>query len=208
MKTEQIMERSFMGSIVRQNHKNGFFNATDLVKIGNEYRRNKGLSNKDLFQYFKTSETKEFIEIIMKKEETVHLKEVRKGSKGGTWVHPLIIIDIAMWLNPDFKYQALKWLEDSLIESRDNSGDSYKKMSSALYENYDYNKIHFKIKEVAKRIKQVVGVSDWNSATEEQLNNRDKIHNNIIYGCKLGLDIKKVIRTAIEDVYPNYLENL
>lgn len=202
------MERKFLGGIVRQNHLNGFFNATDLVKIGNENRKNVGLKEKDLFRYFSNSETKNFMQQITKEEDTVFLKDVKKGKNGGTWVHPLIIIDIAMWLNPEFKYKALSWLKDNLIQNRDDSGESYKKMSGVLYEKFEYNKIHFLIKEIAKRIKQVVGVENWNEASEYQLKNRDKIHNNIIYGTKLGSDVKIIVKTAIEDIYPNYLENL
>lgn len=208
MKTPQIMERKFMGAVIRQNHKTTFFNANDLVKVGNEYRDNQGLSKKDLFRYFDISETKDFIKKIMERENVVHVKEVKKGRNGGTWVHPLLIIDLAMWMCPDFKYEALKWLEDSLLKSRDNSGESYKKMSSALHRSYKFSEVHFIISEVAKRIKQVIGVEEWNSASELQLENRDKIHNNIIYGCKFGIELKKNVRTAIEDVYPDYLRNL
>lgn len=208
MKTNQVMERKFMGSVVRQNHKDKFFNATDLVKIGNKYRENIGLSKKDLYQYFDNPSTKEFIKKIMKKENVADVKQTKRGKSGGTWVHPLIIIDIAMWLSPDFKYEALKWIEDKLTESRDYSGDSYKAMSSALHKTYEFKEVHYLIKEVAKRIKQVIGVEDWNTATEKQLKDRDKIHNNIIYGCKFGVALKKNVRMAIEDVYPDYLKNL
>ena len=208
MKTVQIMEREFMGSVVRQNHKTKFFNATDLVKVGNKYRENSGLSKKDLFQYFDNPSTKEFVKKIMVKEKVADVKQTKRGKNGGTWVHPLIIIDLAMWLSPDFKYEALKWIEDSLLEFRDNSGNSYNKMSSALHRTYEFKEVHYLIKEVAKRIKQVVGAEDWNTATEKQLKDRDKIHNNIIYACKFGVALKKNVRMAIEDVYPDYLKNL
>ncbi len=202
------MERDFMGSIVRQNHKTTFFNANDVLLIGNEYRVNQGMSKKDLYRYFENEETKVFIKKIMEKENIVHVKEVKKGRYGGTWVHPLIIIDIAMWVSPDFKYEALKWVEDKLTQNRDESGDSYKRMFSALHKAYEFKEVHYLIKEVAKRIKQIVGAEDWNTATEKQLKDRDKIHNNIIYGCKFGVALKKNVRMAIEDVYPDYLKNL
>jgi|18_taG_2_1085343.scaffolds.fasta_scaffold01030_3 hypothetical protein len=208
MKTEQIMTREFYGSELRQNHKTGFFNITDLVKIGNKYRDIQGSNKKAIADYLKLDSTKEFIKKIAEKEKVVDVVHSKKGKYGGTWAHPLIMIDVAMWINSDFKYEALKYLEDRLIENRDNSGDSYKKMSSVLYEKFEYNKIHFLIREIAKRIKDVLKVEDWNKATSDQLKDRDKIHNNIIYGCKLGTDLKTIVRTAIEDIYPNYLKGL
>ena len=81
-------------------------------------------------------------------------------------------------------------------------------MSKALYSKFKFSESVFMVQEVAKRIKQVVNVEDWNNASEQQLKNRDKIHNNIILLSKSDIDIKKVIRLAIEDIYPNYLKGL
>lgn len=40
------------------------------------------------------------------------------------WVHPLVFLDFAMWLNPDFKYDAVKMVYDKLIQLRIEVGDN------------------------------------------------------------------------------------
>ncbi len=208
MKTAQIMTRKFYNSDLRQNHKTEFFCLTDLLKIGNKYREIRGLKKKHINDYTKLDSTKDFMLSITKKHKIVDLIDIKKGKYGGTWAHPYIMIDMAMWLNPDFKVDAIEFLSDNLIKNRDNSGESYKLMSKALYSKFKFSESVFMVQEVAKRIKQVVNVEDWNNASEQQLKNRDKIHNNIILLSKSDIDIKKVIRLAIEDIYPNYLKGL
>ena len=127
MKTAQIMMRPFKDGIIRQNHKTAWFNATDLIKIANKYRTQIGLKEKLIKDYFKTDSTNEFIKEILDRENVSEAYSSKKGKNGGTWVHPLLLIDIAMWLSPEFKYDAMSWLQDELLGLRDESGESYKK---------------------------------------------------------------------------------
>lgn len=56
--------------------------------------------------FIKTPMTKEFLESIenQTQENLSLLKKVCRGKDNkGTWVHPAIFVDIAMWLNPEFK---------------------------------------------------------------------------------------------------------
>ena len=126
----------------------------------------------------------------------------RKGKNGGTWVHPLILIDIAMWLSPEFKYDAMKWLEDRLIQNRDLSGESYKKMASYLKNRDDIvpvAKIGVVMPRVASYIKKELDVEDWNKATEKQLHQRDTIHNSFIMLLDAGVDINKALYIATKN---------
>ena len=41
----------------------------------------------------------------------VYLK-TRGKYNGGTWMHPMLFIDFAMWINPSFKYDVLKFVYD------------------------------------------------------------------------------------------------
>lgn len=41
-----------------------------------------------------------------------------KGEIDKIWVHPLVFLDFCMWLNPDFKYDAVKMVYDNLIQLR------------------------------------------------------------------------------------------
>lgn len=206
MKTEQIMERKFRDGIIRQNHKTGWFNATDLIQVANQYRTQIGLEKKAIADYLKTNSTKEFIKEILDRENISLAYESKKGKGGGTWVHPLILIDIAMWLSPDFKYEAMKWLEDRLIQNRDLSGESYKKLASYLKNKTDIvpvAKIGVIMPKIAKYIKEQLNVEDWNKANEPTLKKRDAIHNNFIMLLDAGIEINKALFIATKNAIEN-----
>jgi hypothetical protein len=82
-----------------------------------------------------------------------------------------------MLSNPELKIKVYSWIYDSLIKYRNNSGDSYKKMTGALW-NTQENKSNFSkdIVEIANKIKVECDVTDWQQASEDQLKLRDKIH--------------------------------
>ncbi len=64
------------------------------------------------------------------------IKSVTKkdGSKtlSKVFMHPYLFIDFAMWLNPSFKYDVVKFVHDQLIESRINSGDLTKELNEEI----------------------------------------------------------------------------
>ena len=45
---------------------------------------------------------------------------------------PLMFLDFAMWLNPAFKVKVLKFVQDEMIRYRNDAGDAYKELSSAV----------------------------------------------------------------------------
>jgi hypothetical protein len=196
MKTEVILSRPFMGGEVQQKSKSGMFNATSLVKIGNIKRRELGKSEFNLSQFLKLKSTIEFIEELQKENERVLVKG--RGSKSGTWVHPLLFIDIALSINPKFKVEVYKWLYDELLRYRNDSGESYKKMAGALYERYENKQNFYKfIEKVAKHIKTKCGVDDWNKATQNQLFLRDKMHENIALLCSVLNNTNEAVRIGV-----------
>lgn len=201
MKTPQILLRPFKDGYIRQNHKSKWFNATDLSKIANSYRTQIGLTEKKIADYLKNDSTKEFAKEIMDKEDISKVYEAKKGKNGGTWVHPLILIDFAMWLSPEFKYVAISWLHDNLTLNRDTSGDSYRELSSQIAKNSDIppSKIGLAIPIVAKNIKKLLNVDDWNMATTEQLHERDVIHKSLIMMIKAKVTLKTAMNIVISE---------
>ena len=196
------MERKFKDGVIRQNHKTGWFNATDLIQVANRYRSQIGLEKKAIADYFKTNSTKEFIKEILDRENLSLAYESKKGKSGGTWVHPLILIDIAMWLSPEFKYEAMKWLEDELTKNRDDGGESYKKMSSYLKrsEVVPVAKIGLVLPKIAKYIKERLEVENWNSAGSLKNKQRDEIHNAFVMLLKVGTNPNVALKTAVDTV--------
>lgn len=65
MKTNQVMERKMGDFIVTQRTKEGFFNATALLKQWNA----NAMSERKLSNYFASEKTTEFVETIMKHED-------------------------------------------------------------------------------------------------------------------------------------------
>src|SRR5574344_1685939 len=132
MKTNVTMTRKMGNFDVFQRTSDGMFNATALLKQWNEFNH----SNKELKEYFKLNSTNEFANTIAKRENLNGGKStyltLRGKYNGGTWMHPMLFIDFAMWINPEFKYDVLKFVYDQLIKYRNDAGDSYKTMCNAI----------------------------------------------------------------------------
>ena len=205
MKTAVIMKRELMGITVRQNHKTGMFKANDLHKIGNEHRKILGLTPKQLAQYFTIAPTDELIKEICLTEviKLDDVKKATKGKEGGTWVHPVVFADLAMWYSPKLKYKVLKWVMDDLMAARDESGDSYKRMSSTLSrcfpKEFEQPLSFIKVaKAIATACNVQEGADKWQKASESQLKLRDRIQSNIELIADLCPNAGECINKAIE----------
>lgn len=134
MKTNQLMKRKLGEFNVTQRTKDGFFNATELLKQWNC----KSISERKMENYFNSEKSKEFISTIMEREnlhtpKMVYVKSrASRGDNSGTWMHPMLFIDFAMWINPSFKYDVLKFVYDEMIKYRNEAGDAYNKLGSAV----------------------------------------------------------------------------
>jgi hypothetical protein len=149
MKTAAIMQRPFNGKVIRQNSKNGFLNLNDLLEC---HLKDNVDSWKSIDKYIALAQTKEFAETIREAEleqannlntpksgefilptiKPIDVFEVKRGRNGGTWAHPYLFLDFAMWLSPKFKLWAMSIIEDKLIELRNEAGDRFKDMMKAL----------------------------------------------------------------------------
>ena len=184
MTSQVLMKRELFGSIIKQNNQTHFFSATDLVKAGNKWRAINGYSNYSVNDYFRTQKASEFIKELSSKYGEVYKMAVNKSQD--TWVHPLLFIDMALSISPALKVEVYEWIMDNLIKFRNDSGDSYKKMCGALYQNYDSPSTFYKhIQDTAIKIQKACQVKDWQEATEQQLELRDKIHDNIALLCNV-----------------------
>lgn len=205
MKTAQIMERSLMGLTVRQNHKTEMLNANDLHIVGNKLRKSRGETVKQINSYFILDSTIELISEICAIDclDETEVKLSTRGKTGGTWVHPVVFIDMAMWYSPELKVRILKWVQDGLLMARDNSGDSFKVMMDALTKNFpdemDDGKKYVAISNaIAAECRVGRGADRWSKATEDQLKLRDKIQNNVALIADLCPNIGSCVKKAIE----------
>lgn len=202
MKTNQIMEtidRELQGVKVRQRTKDSFFSLKDIVLVGNKFRSEKNIAEPiRIERYFALKQTKEFIECLKEaKQCEPHVRS--KGRSSESWVHPHLMVDILLWINPRFKVEVYDWLIDYLIEYRIKSGDSYTKMCGVVYKYASRKDLFPKnISWLANAIKQFVGCDDWNKATKEQLKKRDDLQNLIADLTQTFCDSKKGIELAIQ----------
>ena len=131
MVTNQIIKRPMGMFEVEQRTKDGMFNATELLRQWNSSTGEK----KEVTKFFENSNTKEFISALISEEKlntqnSAYLKT--RGKNGGTWMHPILFIKFAMWLNPRFEVQVIKFVYDQMIRFRKDAGDAYKDLSAAV----------------------------------------------------------------------------
>ena len=129
------MKRPLANFTVEQRTKDAFFNATNLLK---QWNGQPDVAQRKMDNYFASSKTVEFIQTIMEREnlhtpKMVYVKsKARSDRGGGTYMHPLLFIDFAMWLNPKFKVKVLKFVSDQMLSYRNEAGEAYKELASAM----------------------------------------------------------------------------
>jgi hypothetical protein len=199
METQVLMKRELFGCEISQQSKTEFFSASELVTAGDKWRLENGMKEFQFYQYLKNKSTLEFISEIELKYKTKAIVST-KGRYGNTWVHPLLFIDIALAINPRLKVEVYEWLFDNLIKFRNDSGDSYKEMASAIFTRFtNKREFPFYMVKVANYIKSQLRVEDWNKATEEQLKKRDVIHNSIRLLCNVLNDTNQAVRIGVKE---------
>lgn len=145
MKTNKVMIRKMQDFEVLQRTKDGMFNATSLLRQWND----KLSMQKEVSKFFELDQTKSFIEVLQS-EENLHTQEstyvkskASRGENAGTWMHPILFIKFAMWINPRFEYFVIRFIYDQLIEFRHSAGDNYRGLTSAVsrFESVNYSQI-------------------------------------------------------------------
>ena len=178
---------------ILQRTKDGMFNATNLL---NQWNNVKGNPKRDLSKFWEQDGVKDFIEVMIN-EENLHTpveayvkSKASRGENAGTWMHPILFIKFAMWLNPRFEYFVIKFVYDELIKYRHSAGDNYRSLTSSAQklEGVDFAKI-------AKALNYIVFCKhDENLrqlATKEQLKELSDLQSKLAFSIDMGY-----IRTA------------
>jgi hypothetical protein len=197
MITEVVMQRRLFDSEIRQQSKTGFFSANDLVLAGNSFRALNKMKPIVLQDWLNRETTKEFIQEL-ESQLQIEVKKATRGRYATTWLHPYLFIDLALTISPKLKIEVYSWLFDELLKYRNESGDSYKKMTGALFVNTTSKSQFSKgVKATARLIKNACQVKDWETANQEQLKLRDRIHENIALLCDVLKDNNQAVRLGI-----------
>ena len=172
MKTDIIMNRPMGLFNVEQRTSDGYFEDNSLLNQWNSSNKRRKMS-----EYLGSEKTKLFIKEInyrealvenqtweniskQQKQKTVDYQPLirikGRNSKNGripdrVWMTPLLFIDFAMWINPSFKYDVLKFVYDQLIEYRHSAGDNYNVLTTSIAKLIDCDYV-----KVAKAIQWIV----------------------------------------------------
>lgn len=203
MKTNQNLIRKMGEFDVIQRTSDGMFNATALLKAWNNHSGQK----KDVAHYFENNATEEFVSAILSEESfnsrnSVYLKS-RGKYNGGTWMHPLLFIDFAMWLNPTFKVKVLRFVYDQLIQYRNDAGDSYKEMASAICKIVPKGEQAKAIKEISMANNHIIY-----GTHEKEIRNKQAEEGKIKQLDELQTDITKLISDGFICNYSSLLNYL
>lgn len=170
MKTNQILTRKLADFNVNQRTSDGMFNATELLKQWNQTVINQDINlntqnsgylkkAKDLDDFFDNKNTKEFIEALILEESFIHLNSVylkSRGKYGGTWMHPVLFVKFAMWLNPRFEVKVIKFVYDELIKHRNDAGDAYILLGSTVSKIVPRSFLPVAIQKIAQAMNYIV----------------------------------------------------
>lgn len=204
MKTSVVMIREMGDFKISQRTKDGFFNATSLIKLWNAV---KGNPKRSLGDFFRQKGTKDFINVLIE-DKDLHVvnspyvkSKASRGINAGTWVHPYLFIKIAMWINPKFELHVIKFVYDQLIDFRHKAGDNYRSLSASasVYPNVDYP--------------QLAKALNWNTfnkhergirqtATSEQLDELHKLEEQLTFAIDMGYI--KTFEQLISDLRNRY----
>ena len=144
MKTNQEMVRYIDSFSVVQRTSDGYFDGSELLRQWNNVEGN---PRRRMSEFIDSPKVKEFLKALADDEShrsktdigenQLLIKVKGKNTKEGktpdkVWMNPLLFIKFAMWINPTFEVKVLRFVYDELIRYRNDAGDAYKELSSAV----------------------------------------------------------------------------
>lgn len=180
--------------------KDSMLSLTDLCNSYNELFG----TEKQVFKYLKSANTQALVKELEDEVPNGTSKIVMVNKKYGTWGHPLLWLDFAMWLSPQFKVACLKLIADKVIDFRIDTIDLHNQMKEVLSTlslsvgqiirlQTDINMCAF-----GAEYNQVKSIRD-NKANEDALDRLKTIQNTIIQLVECGMatdycDIQKYLK--------------
>lgn len=177
---------------VLQRTSDGYFNATKLIEQWNK----SGNEKRYLDNFWKGHHLVELMSEIAENELGVKsvdftelknmLAKTKRGKyESGTWVHPILFVKLAMYLNPRFEYQVIRFVYDELIKFRHLAGDNYNVLTTAIAKLPDCD-----YRTTAKAMQWIVfnrtGKNLRQQATQKELAEISDIENKLAYAIDMG----------------------
>lgn len=186
MKTNVVMIRKMGNFDISQRTKDSMFSATELLSQWNKSIGASGRKGKRIDDFLNLESTKQFLEVlneeILNTDDSRYLKThiSERGKNGGTWMHPFLFIDFAMWINPKFKLSVIKFVYDQLIQQRNDAGDNYISLSASgvKLKGYDFREVAIAMQWIVFNKK---AKNQRQTATEQQLQELNKLQSDLAF---------------------------
>lgn len=146
----------------------GYINATQLCKIAGKY----------LYKWKNLKETNVLITqlSILYKLKTEDLIQVYKGNskkfEQGTYIHPDLGVQLAMWCNPVFSVQVSRWIRELMITGEVKLGQE--KTDEQLQEE-----LQKKLDEANEQINELQNHIEWQDKRYKQLENNHQYYRRV-----------------------------
>lgn len=215
-----IMKRPMGQFEVLQRTSDGFFDGNALLS---QWNKTPGNPQRAMARFFNSEGVKEFMDAL--KEDVSHSAKMQYGdiqivietkgrntksgkTKDQVWMHPYLFIKFAMWINPKFELQVIKFVYDELIKNRHLAGDNYNVLTSAIstLPDSDYRQVATAIQwivfgKTGKNLRQV--------ATQEQLKEISDIEEKLAFSINMGMvrnqeELIKLLRKMWYDKYRKF----
>lgn len=196
LKTNQVMTVTFEHGSIDIGHKTSIGSLTDVFIVGNRCRFAEGKTIANITQFCNSGKTQEFIEEVSKKiglPVNELLYTTGKGKNARVMANIFIMIYAAEYLSTAFHVEVIDtFINNKLLTWRDDGGDHFKQLNDNIVSaasdllGKPAHKGHFVT--IAKIINKRIGDGvDWNTASKEQLAERDRIECALSTVIKLGL---------------------
>ena len=197
MKTNQIMTRKMGMFDIYQRTSDSFFDANALLTQWNNIEGN---ATRKMAKFLESENTMSFIgalkedladSLCVEKENVTIIKKVNgRRSKTGcrrdqVWMHPYLFIKFAMWLNPKFEVQVIRFIYDELIKNRHMAGDNYNVLTSAIatLPDSDYRQVAIAMQWI---VFNTTGKELRQTATQEQLREIYELEHSLAFSINMG----------------------
>lgn len=168
MKTNQIMLRPMGQFNAVQRTKDGFFDGADLLRQWNSIEGN---PRRRMSEFLESPKVKDFIAALAEDESHRRKTDIAENqlitkangklTKCGRtpdkiWMNPILLLKFAMWINLRFEVQVIRFVYDHMIEYRNEAGDAYKELCTAISKIVGKGFLRVAISNIAKAINWVV----------------------------------------------------
>lgn len=104
----------------------------------------------------------------------------KRGRYGGTWVHPLIALRFAAWLDPDLEVEIYKqFMLNKITERRDESAQGFNSLRRAYYDKTDGSAPMHHYIQFSNAMQKKLNCTNWDTADTETLERRTKLENQL-----------------------------